>query len=90
MEISRRITANGMSYQLLKRCGADAEQLGKIRSYLYNDIQEASQRNPAANVDVDALFEAAFPSADEFYETSKNDPKLCEAMLDEAKKYVGH
>ena len=89
MEVSRRAIANGMSYQILKRCGMDAETLADIKAFLYKDIEKVKRLYPSAGVNVDALFEEASEQGNEFYETTKNNPKICEGLLEEAKKYLG-
>jgi hypothetical protein len=88
MEVARRINANGMSYQMLKRCGANPDLLKKTKRYLYQDIAKTQRQNPEANVDVDGLFEYAAAAGNEYYETAKANPKLCPAMLEEANKYI--
>jgi hypothetical protein len=87
-EVSRRISSNGMSYQVLKRCGADAEMLKDIKAYLYRDIKKAQLQNPEANLNIDELFESASNAGNEYYETVKDNPKLCNALFDQAKKYI--
>ena len=90
MEVARRINANGMSYQMLKRCGANPDLLKKTKRFLYQDIAKTERQNPKAKVDVDGLFENAVAAGDEYYETLKANPKLCPAMLEEANKYVAN
>jgi hypothetical protein len=88
MEMARRINANGISYQMLKRCGADPDLLKKTKRYLYQDIAKMQLQNPKAKVDVDGLFDRAAAAGDEYYETAKANSKLCPAMLEEANKYI--
>jgi hypothetical protein len=46
MEMSRRISSNGMMYQILKRCGANADTLKNIKLYLYKNIEKNGRLNP--------------------------------------------
>lgn len=88
MEVARRVSANGMSYQVLKRCGANPDILKKTKLYLYQDIAKVQSQNPAAKVDIDGLFELAATTGDEYYEMGKDNPKFCSGMLEEANTYI--
>ncbi len=87
-EVSRRTQMDGMSYQVVKRCGADAGTLKNLKAYLYKDIEKIQRRYPKAKVDTDGLFEMGAQFGDETYETAKSNPKFCEKALEEAEKYA--
>lgn len=89
MDANKHVMQNGMSYQILKRCGADAETLKKIKLFLDNNVAEALLlQYPQAKVNIPAMYEMGAKAGDEFYEENKDKQTFCSGFLDETKKYI--
>lgn len=88
MEMSRRVTGYGMRYQILRRCGANADMLENVKAYFYKDIEKVRSQNPKANVNIDGLFEMGFEAGNESYEMAKSNPDFCGKLLELTKKHI--
>ena len=89
MEANKHVMHNGMSYQILKRCGANAEMLKKVKSFLDKNIAESLLiQYPLARVNIPAMHDEGTKLGDELYEAKTNKTAFCSGFLIEAKKYM--